>query len=101
VLGLLGGWYGYVKVSLNAWVVTNRAREGEQRIREGRWGCTTTAASSFIANLSKRTLREEFALKVGVINTDVVEQACLDMEALLLQILRTERIDSPCACRPA
>jgi hypothetical protein len=36
-----------------------------------------------------------FALGVGVVNTDVVEQACLDREALLLQILRTQRIDRP------
>ena len=32
VLGLLGAGNGYVTVALNAWVVTNRAREGEQRM---------------------------------------------------------------------
>jgi hypothetical protein len=94
VLGLLAG-YGYVKVGLNAWVVTNRAREGEQRIREVSVELQHDGSFVFLANLSKHTLRDESALGVGIVNTDVVEQACLDMEALLLQILRMQRIDSP------
>jgi len=94
VLGLLAG-YGYVKVGLNAWVVTNRAREGEQRIREVSVELQHDGSFVFIANLSKHTLRDESSLGVGIVNTDVVEQACLDMEALLLQIIRMQRIDSP------
>jgi hypothetical protein len=94
VLGLLGG-YGYVTVGLNAWVVTNRAREGEQRLREISIELHHDGSFVFIANLSQHTLRDESALGVGVVNTNVVEQTCLDMEALLLQILRAQRIDSP------
>jgi hypothetical protein len=95
VLGLLGEGYGYVTVGLNAWVVTNRRREGEQRLRDVSVELHHDGSFVFITNLSKRTLSHESALGVGVVNTDVVEQACLDMEALLLQILRTQRIDSP------
>jgi hypothetical protein len=95
VLGLLGGGCGDVKVGLNAWMVNNHAMGGQQGMREVSVELHHDGSFAFIANLSKRTLPAESALGVGVVNIDVVEQACLDLEALLLQIMRTQRIDSP------
>jgi hypothetical protein len=48
-------------------------------------------------NLSQFTLRDgkDPPPGVAIINPDVVEQACVDLEALLLQVLRTGRVDSP------
>jgi hypothetical protein len=48
-------------------------------------------------NLSQFTLPNGEAPPpgIGIINPDVVEQARVDPEALMLQVLRTRRIDSP------
>jgi hypothetical protein len=51
----------------------------------------------FVANLSQHTPPGDpnWPGAFGVVNSDSVEQACVDLEALLLQLLRAQRIDSP------
>lgn len=97
VLRLLAGGLSDVTVGLNAWVITNRAREGAQMAREVRVELHHDGSFVLVANLSQRTLREWSArlLDVGIVNVDVVEQACVDLEALVLQVLRSGRVNSP------
>jgi len=97
VLRLLADGLSDVTVGLNAWVITNRAKEGPQMAREVRVELHHDGSFVLTANLSQRTLRDWSArpLQVSIVNVDVVEQACVDLEALVLQVLRTGRIDSP------
>lgn len=97
VLQLLGAGLGYITVGLNAWVATNRAREGSQGPREVTVELHHDGSLVFVVNLSQFTLPDDARLfpKLSIVNTDVVEQACIDLETLLLQAMRAERIDSP------
>lgn len=97
VLHLLGAGASRIEVGLNAWVVTNRVREGEQQMREVSVELHHDGSFVFVANLSQHTPPGDpnWPGAFGVVNADVVEQACVDLEALLLQLLRTERIDCP------
>jgi hypothetical protein len=47
----------------------------------------------FVVHLSKHLGR--LPPMRGAVDVDVVEQACVDLEALLLHAMRAERIDSP------
>jgi len=97
VLEFLAGQLSYITVGLNAWVITNLAREGRQSRRESYVELHHDGSLAFAVNLSQFTLRDgkDPPPGVAVINPDVVEQACVDLEALLLQVLRTGRVDSP------
>jgi hypothetical protein len=97
VLQLLAGGLSDVTVGLNSWVVANRAREGAQRAREVRVELLHDGSFVLAVNLSQRTLRDwsQRPAGMGIVNVDVVERTCLDLEALVLQVLRTGRIDSP------
>ena len=97
VLEFLAGQLSYITVGLNAWVITNRAREGRQSCRESYVELHHDGSLVFAVNLTQFTLRDGEAPSpgVGIINPDVVEAAYVDLEALVLQVLRTGRIDSP------
>jgi hypothetical protein len=97
VIKLLGNGLGRITVGLNAWVVTNRVGEGAQGPREVSVEFHHDGSLVFVVNLSQHTLHETDRPfpKRGIVNVDVVEQACVDLEALLLQAVRAERIDSP------
>jgi hypothetical protein len=96
VLHLLGDGASRIEVGLNAWVVTNRIREGTQLMREVSVELHHDGSFVFVANLSQHTPPGDLSWPsgLGVVNADVVEQACVDLESLLLQLLQTERIDS-------
>jgi hypothetical protein len=96
-LHLLAGQFSHVTVGLNAWVVTNRAREGRQRYREASVDLHHDGSLVFVLNVSHPALRgvDNPPMQTGIVNGDVVERACVDLEALLLQAMRAERIDSP------
>lgn len=96
VLPELQGGLGSTTVGLNSWVVTNRAREGRQRKREVRVELVRDSSFVLTANVTPIKQWREGTLPPGVslIDTNVVEQACIDLEALVLQVLRTGRIDS-------
>ncbi len=95
-LRLLAGGWGNVTVGLNCWVIANRAREETQAAREARVELHHDGSFVLAVNLSQRTLRD-WPPQPGaaVVNADVVEQACVDLEAMSLQVLRAGRIDSP------
>jgi hypothetical protein len=97
VLHLLGAGASRIGVGLNAWVITNRVREGAQQMREVSVELHHDGSFVFVADLSQHTPPGDLSWPgtFGVVNADVVEQACVDLEALLLQLLRTERIDTP------
>jgi Putative DNA-binding domain len=95
VLQGLANERGNISVGLNAWVISNRRWEGEYRPREVTAALHHDGSLVLVVNLSQHTLRDPSDEEVGVVNLDAVEQACIDVEALLLQTIRTERIDSP------
>lgn len=97
VLDLLAAGQGHLTVGLNAWVITNRVGAEGLKPREVRVELHHDGSFVFVANLSQHTLIDKGndRPEVAVVNADVIEQACVDLEALLLQLLRTERIDSP------
>jgi hypothetical protein len=97
VLEYLAGQLSYVTVGLDSWVVTNRAREGRQSRRESYVELHHDGSLVFTVNLSQFALPQGEAPPSGggIIKTGVVEQACADLEALVIQVLRALRIDSP------
>jgi Schlafen, AlbA_2 len=97
VLQNLAGELSRITVGLNARVITNRRSEGNHRPREVTVALHHDGSVVLVANLSQQTFRDrpEPITDIGVVNPDVVEQACVDLEALLLQTVRAERIDSP------
>jgi schlafen family protein len=97
VLRLLAGGRSDVTVGLDSWVIANRAREGTQSAREARVELHHDGSFVLAVNLSQRTLRDwsQRPPAAAVVNVDVVEQACVDLEAMVLQVLRAGRIDSP------
>jgi len=97
VLRVLEGELSYITVGLNAWVITNRVREGAPSRRESYIELNHDGSLVFAVNLPQFTLPsgEDPPPEVAIVNPYVVEQACADLEALVLQVLRTRRIDSP------
>jgi hypothetical protein len=93
VLQVLGGGLGHTTVGLSAWVVTNEALSGAQALRGVRVELHHDGGLVFVVNLSQHLDRMPPA--VGTVNVGVVEQACVDLEGLLLHAIRAERIASP------
>lgn len=93
VLGLLRGDLGHTTVGLNAWVVTNRASIGVSVRREVAVELHHDGSLVFVVNLYPHV--EGLPPLTGVVNVDVVEQACVELEALLLYAVQAERIHSP------
>jgi hypothetical protein len=87
---------GYTTVGLNSWVITNRVTRGTQMQRECYVEFHHDGGFVFVVNLSQLTLRPGIAAPEGysILNPEVVERACVDLEALVLQVMRGGRIDS-------
>jgi len=92
-LQLLGGGFARTKVGLNAWVVTTDTTASAQGLRDVTVELHHDGSLVFVVNLSKQL--DRLPPMVGTVNVGVVEQACVDLEGLLLQAIRAERIDSP------
>jgi hypothetical protein len=96
VLEYLAGQLSYVTVDSARGLSLTRPEKAGRAAGKATSNCTPTAVSSYREPVAVR--RAEWAASppgVSIVKTEVVEQACADLEALVLQVLRTLRIDSP------
>lgn len=99
VLRSLASRLGYVNIGLNCWIITNRSF-GRPPSREVYVELHHDGSVVLAVNAGERTLRPPADQPIGsVINSDVIEQACADLETLILAATRARRIDSPIRLR--
>jgi hypothetical protein len=88
-----------VRVGLNCWIITNGSF-GRQVPNEVYVELHHDGSFALAVNATQRDLRSTSPRPVGsVINSDVVEQVCADLEALIPAASRAWRIDSPIRLR--
>ena len=99
VLRSLASRMGHVSVGLNCWTITNRSFS-QRPPREVYVELHHDGSFALAVNATEKTLRPSDDHPAGsVVNTDVVEQACADLETLILAASRTWRTDSPIRLR--
>jgi hypothetical protein len=88
-----------VSVGLHCWIITNRSFD-RRPTREVYVELHHDGSVALAVNATERMLRPPADQPVGsVVNADVVEQACADLETLILAASRAWRIDSPIRLR--